>query len=83
MIHFNVIFHFLLGSTYGSASYGAGIYSAAGTNGAPSLLPNTGAGWAMLLGIAALAIASGVITWLLQNRKRFKGENSSSTGING
>jgi len=66
---------FLLASTYGSGSYNGSTYNGS-SGGAPTLvaigpvtLPDTGAGWAVLIGAAALAISGGWFVWLWQRRR--------------
>ena len=59
-------------STYGSGTYNAGVYN--GSSGSlvylgPVSLPDTGAGWAVLIGAAALAFAGGWTMWLWQRRR--------------
>lgn len=69
----------LLASTYGSASYGSGVYSTSSSplvQIGPLTLPNTGAGWAVLIGATFLAIGGGLVVWLRQNRAKARRQDS-------
>jgi LPXTG-motif cell wall-anchored protein len=75
------MFLVLLGSTYGSGSYNAGPYNASSASSSPSStpaplvqigplsLPDTGAGWAVIIGAAVVAIAAGWMVWIWQKRR--------------
>jgi LPXTG-motif cell wall-anchored protein len=62
----------LLATTYGSGVYSSGVYGGADTlvRVGPLSLPNTGAGWTVLIGIGAFAVAVGWSVWLWQRRRR-------------
>jgi LPXTG-motif cell wall-anchored protein len=63
--------HLFLAATYGSGTYGNNAYSAA-----PLVqigrftLPNTGAGWTVLISSLVLALAAGWAMWLWQRARR-------------
>lgn len=63
--------HFLLAVTYGSGTYSSGTYGGAAPllQIGPLTLPNTGAGWMVLISAAVLAVAAGWAVWLWQRRR--------------
>ena len=70
---------FKLASTYGSGAYGGGVYGEAVAVATPTpspiftagpvSLPNTGAGWSVLIGAVVLAVAAGWWVWLRQSAR--------------
>ena len=61
----------LVASTYGAGAYGNGVYGGTGTlvSVGPLSLPNTGAGWTVLISATVLALSSGWAFWLWQRRR--------------
>ena len=63
--------HLVMASTYGSSTYGSGVYggSAPLLQVGPLTLPNTGAGWMVLISAVLLAVAAGWAAWLWGRRR--------------
>jgi LPXTG-motif cell wall-anchored protein len=61
----------LVASAYGAAGYGGNVYGGAGTlvQVGPLSLPNTGAGWTVLISAGVLAVSGGWGVWLWQRRR--------------
>jgi LPXTG-motif cell wall-anchored protein len=73
----NLLVHILVAQTYGAGTYGSLAYNASSSSNTPGplvaigplTLPDTGAGWTVLISAAILAIAGGVAMWLWQRAK--------------
>ena len=78
----NLLAHCIVAQTYGSGAYSSLAFSSGTTSPliriGPMTLPDTGAGWMVLISSAALAIAGGTTVWLWQ-RMRIKRTRAEAT----
>jgi hypothetical protein len=79
----SLFFHVLVAQSYGNGTYGSLAYNSTTSPSplvtiGPVMLPDTGAGWAVVIGALVLAIAGGIAVWVWQ-RARIRHANAQAS----